>query len=236
MSTEEGSPLVVLVHSPLVGPSTWAPVAQRLRARGHDVRVPVFTRVCEGEPPYWPRVVAVVAASLAEVPASRRVVLVGHSNAGLHLPVIIQGVRQQVVSLVFVDARLPPAEGEVVVAEDEFLAFLRNLADDAGVLPPWTQWWGEEDISGLLPDPQTRQVICADQPRLPLAYFTQHIPAPAGWARRPCVYVQFGDGYGREAVQARELGWPVHAMAGEHLHQVVDPDAVTDVLVASIAG
>ena len=49
MSTEEGSPLVVLVHSPLVGPTTWAPVARRLRARGHDVRVPVFTRVCEGE-------------------------------------------------------------------------------------------------------------------------------------------------------------------------------------------
>ena len=32
--------LLVLVHSPLVGPATWDPVAKRLTGRGYEVSVP----------------------------------------------------------------------------------------------------------------------------------------------------------------------------------------------------
>ena len=52
----------VLVHSPSVGPATWAGVAGRLRESGHGVVVPSLLGVTDGEAPYWPGVVAAVNA------------------------------------------------------------------------------------------------------------------------------------------------------------------------------
>jgi hypothetical protein len=45
--------LMVLVHSPLVGPFIWSLVAQQLQADGFDVLVPVLTDSGETPPPYW---------------------------------------------------------------------------------------------------------------------------------------------------------------------------------------
>ncbi|MFD2353633.1 hypothetical protein ACFSTC_36840 [Nonomuraea ferruginea] len=53
----------VLVHSPSVGPSTWAPVAQALERRGHQAVVPDLTGVTGGGPPHWPRIVEAVRAA-----------------------------------------------------------------------------------------------------------------------------------------------------------------------------
>ncbi|MEU7696429.1 hypothetical protein OHB01_23090 [Microbispora hainanensis] len=69
----------LLVHSPSVGPSTWTPVAETLRARGHTAVVPRLTGVTAGPPPYWPRVVSEVTASTPRGPLA----VVAHSNAGL---------------------------------------------------------------------------------------------------------------------------------------------------------
>lgn len=55
MRTSGSRPLLVLLHSPAVGPSTWRPVATELRARGRNVRVPTLRDVATGDPPYWPR-------------------------------------------------------------------------------------------------------------------------------------------------------------------------------------
>ena len=45
--------LMVLVHSPLVGPFTWSLVAKPLQADGFDVLVPHLTDSGETPPRYW---------------------------------------------------------------------------------------------------------------------------------------------------------------------------------------
>jgi hypothetical protein len=74
----------------------------------------------------------------------------------------------------------------------------------------------------------------AEQPRLPLAYYEQSLPVPAAWASVPAAYLRFSDGYRAEADRAAQAGWPVDHLPGEHLHQMVDPIAVTDRILALV--
>jgi hypothetical protein len=83
----------------------------------------------------------------------------------------------------------------------------------------------------MLPDPLTRQVITAEQPRLPLEYYLEEIPVPDDWDREPCAYLLFSEAYEGQAAEAVRRGWPVRTTRGEHLHQVVDPAAVTRALL-----
>jgi hypothetical protein len=235
MPQSRDMPLFVLVHSPSVGPASWQPVADRLRAQGHQVAVPSLLAVGQGEPPFWPRVVAAVAGGLAGAGPGRPVVLVAHSNAGVFVPVIARGLAQPVACSVFADATVPAAAGQTPTAGEEFLPFLRGLAGPDGLLPRWTDWWDEQEVAPLFPDPRAREVIIAEQPRLPLSYYTEQVPAPAGWDDHPCGYLLFSDAYQGEAGRARQRGWPVRAVPGEHLHQVTDPGGVAAALLGLAA-
>jgi hypothetical protein len=68
--------------------------------------------------------------------------------------------------------------------------------------------------------------------RLPLSYYEESIPVPAGWDDRPCGYLLFGPPYDPMARDARERGWTVEYLPGRHLHQLVDPETVTSRIVA----
>src|SRR4051794_29906366 len=106
----------VLVHSPLVGPGTWAPVAEQLTRRGATVIVPSLAGVELAGPPFWPFVAERVGAAIAELPAQRPVVLVAHSNAGLFVPVLTAAAARPVAGCLFVDASLPARHGTTPVA------------------------------------------------------------------------------------------------------------------------
>jgi hypothetical protein len=222
-------PAFVLVHSLLLGPLTWAPVAARL-ASGAVTVVPSLVDVADANPPFWPSVVARVNDAVDRLPRRQPIVLVAHSNAGLMVPVIVQAAPRPVAGCVFVDASLPARVGPTPAAPPERLDFLRSTATE-GRLPPWTTWWDEEEVVRLFPDPPTRAAVSAEQPRLPLSYYEQQIPVPAGWDDRPCGYLLFGPPYDRVAREAGERGWPVDQVPGGHLHQLVDPDAVAARLV-----
>ena len=222
--------LFVLVHSPSVGPSTWSPVAGPLTALGCDAVVPSLLSVGEGGPPFWPRAVAAVIAGLAGTDQGQPLVLVAHSNAGVFVPVIACGLARPVACSIFVDATVPATGGHTPTAGDQFLPFLRGLADPDGRLPRWTDWWDEQEVAPMFPSPQAREVITGEQPRLPLAYYLEQVPAPAGWADHPCGYLQFSPAYQDQAEQARHRGWPVQSLPGEHLHQIVAPQGVARVL------
>ncbi|BEL05063.1 hypothetical protein Q0Z83_032540 [Actinoplanes sichuanensis] len=213
----------MLIHSPSVGPATWAPVADRLPGS----IVPSLLHVADTEPPFWPAVAETVAAAIGALPAGERVVLVAHSNAGLFVPSVVAASDRTVEALVFVDAAVPARPGPTAVVSPEFLPFLRAKADADGRLPPWTSWWDETDVAPMFPDARTRRVVEAEQPRLPLAYYEQHIPAPPGWDHRTCGYVLFAPPY--ETIAA-DCGWPVEHLPGHHLHQLVDPDAVAEAI------
>jgi len=223
-------PVFVLIHSPSVGPLTWAPVADRLRARGHESIVPSLLDVAEAAAPFWPRVVEDVTAATRRLNPDRSVLLVAHSNAGLFVPLLVTHADRPVSGCLFVDAALPaPADSTPVVAA-ELLDLLRSKVTD-GRLPPWTEWWDEADVAPLFPDPETRAAVTAEQPRLPLAYYEQTVPVPAGWDTHPCGYLLFGPPYDEVAAEARRRGWLVEELPGQHLHEIVDPDAVADRLI-----
>ncbi|WP_037915758.1 hypothetical protein [Actinacidiphila yeochonensis] len=228
------APLFVLVHSPSVGPSTWLPVADRLITTGHEVRVPSLLDVGAAEPPFWPEVVAAVRDGLVAVPEDQPLALVAHSNAGLFLPAIADGLPNPVAASVFVDAALPARTGSTPMAPPELLDFLDPLAVD-GMLPRWTDWWDEEDVAPMFADPLTRAAIVEEQPRLPLSYYEQHLPVPAGWDDHPCSYLLFGPPYDDAAEEAAARGWLVASSPGAHLHQTVDP-AGTAAHIVALAG
>jgi hypothetical protein len=226
------APAFVFVHSLLLGPLTWAPVAVRLTALGAVTVVPSLVDVADADdPPFWPRVAAKVNDALSHLPQGQPIVLVAHSNAGLFVPVVVQAARRPVAGCLFVDARLPSRTGPAPAASPERLNYLRTKVTE-GRLPQWTTWWDEDDVAPLFPDLQTRSTVSAEQPRLPLSYYEQQVPVPAGWDNRPCGYLLFGSPYDRMAQEARERGWDVDQVSGGHLHQLVDPDAVTACIIA----
>ncbi len=104
--------------------------------------------------------------------------------------------------------------------------FLCGLVGADGLLPPWTEWWSEEELAALLPDPASRSAVAAEQHRLPLSYFTATLDAPAGWTDGPAAYLAFDDTYQVERENAERWGWRVHTLPGKHLHQLVDPKGV----------
>lgn len=209
------SAVFLLVPSPLLGPATWRPVEDWLRAQGHDastVDLGTSRRTPEG-----------VVEAVRAAAGSRPVVLVPHSNAGLYAAHL--GTVLSVTATVYVDAALPgPTATEAPLAPEAFLGFLRDLADADGTLPPWTQWW--PDVDHLFPDAATRTAVEREEASVPLVYFTRTVPVPERWTERPAAYLAFGDTYAAEYDVARSSGWPVRRLDGAHLHQLIDPAAV----------
>lgn len=216
------SPTYALLASQLLGPATWAPVAATLRERGHEVIVPPHAPV----PP--DSAAAALADLLAGLPPNRPLILVPHSNTGVYAGAI--AAVRDVAACIFVDARIPDPDVPTPLTQTPLREFLVPKADPDGVLPPWTQWW-DEDVSALFPDPATMAAVVSQQRRLPLSYFTDAQPAVPLPSR--CAYLAFGDTYAEELATARRSGWPVWTLPGQHLHQLTDPAAVADVLIAA---
>jgi pimeloyl-ACP methyl ester carboxylesterase len=219
----------VLVHSPLVGPSTWSPVARELERRHGHALVPALLGPGGVPPGHWRD--CVEAARDAVRTLSEPVVLVGHSGGGLLLPVIADAVAAPVSGLIFVDSRVPASTGGTPLVRSSFVDRLRTLAV-GGVVPPWSTWWGEDTMRDLVPDEALRTQLAREIPSLPLAYFAERIPSPVGWDRMPCSYLLLSDAYRDAAAEARGRGWPVEEILGaRHLHIAVAPEAVTDALI-----
>jgi len=219
----------VLIHSLALGPSTWQPVGALLRQRGHVVDVPNLIELAVLEPASAPRIARHVAEDVHAVPGET-IAIVTHSNAGLFAPAIGRALSNARISYVFVDASVPPSSGSAAIGAAEFLSELRAKAEN-GRLPPWTEWWEESDVAPMFPpDPELRDAITREQPRLPLSRYEQTVDVPAGWDQSPCGYIYFGPPYDRPADELRQRGWPIRHVPGLHLHMVVDPAAVTDAL------
>jgi hypothetical protein len=138
---------LALLPSPLLGPSVWQPVAQILTKRGRrTLTCAVDTAVRTAQD--------VLESLLAALPPDQDLVLVPHSNAGAYVPIL--ATQRRVDGFVFVDAVLPPHSGRVPLVPPAFRAALRERANDAGLLPPWTSWWGEASAAVLFPDAEVR--------------------------------------------------------------------------------
>src|ERR687892_377838 len=88
-------------------------------------------------------------AAPATPPAWPAPILVGHSGAGFVLPFVAERLGARVAGVVFVDAGLPPCEGEAAPGAG-VIDQLRALAVD-GMLPRWSTWWDEGTMEALVP-------------------------------------------------------------------------------------
>lgn len=214
----------VLLHSPLVGPYTWGPVAAALRAQGHKAVVPWLRN---GSPPYWAHHAATVRAVARGLATGEPLVFVGHSAAGAFLPMTTERSGRLPQGYVFVDAGLPGAP----LRTPEELAELRASGVDGGTIPPWGSDWPESLWSVLIPDEATRAAFRAELEPIPMALFEEPLPVPVGWPDALCAYVLFSEFYAPAAEEARRREWPVEVIEGRHLHMLVEPERVADALI-----
>lgn len=147
-------PVFVLIHSPLVGPATWQPVAEEMRRRKLDVVVPALESVEGISVPYWRQHAEAVLEAVKNVPADRPLILVAHSGGGMLLPVVRQFTGRHVAAYLFVDAMIPEDMksrldlfGSAEAAE-RFRQGAKN-----GYLPTWT----DEDLREEIPDDALRR-------------------------------------------------------------------------------
>jgi hypothetical protein len=214
----------VLVHSPVVGPSTWRWVADALRSQAHEAIVPnLVAAALAGDP----GVFAQAAAKAAD--SDKDTIIVGHSGAGAVLPLVAARMRVKPPRMVFVDAGVPPCEGTFSAGGD-FLATLRDLAVN-GVLPVWSQWWGEGVLDDLIRDDRRRREIEKELPQVPLAFYETPIELSLDWCSSAGAYVLLSEAYRLDAGRAASLGWPVVERPGEHLDIVNDEGAIASILL-----
>ncbi len=216
--------LIVLVHSPLVGPFTWSLVAKSLQADEFDVLVPHLTDSGETPPPYWQQHAVSVQQALGSIPPERPLVLVGHSGAGSLLPVLAQAARRPVTAYLFVDAGLPhPGKSQLEEMPEE----VRRLLASGERFPNWK----DEDLREVLPDGRARQQLLAEVQSRPLNFFEEVLPDVSSWSEAPGGYLLFTEGYRPYLEQARRTGWPSRTLPAGHFHMLVDPVAVAASLV-----
>jgi hypothetical protein len=227
----DGKPLYVLIHSPLVGPSTWQPVRRELERRGMDAITPALTDQPESRAPFWEQHARSIAQTLKDIPDEQPLVLVAHSGAGPILPALRHGLAQAAAAYIFVDAGLPRnglSRLDLMRLQDAHWTddFQRALLDEV----PFPAW-SDAELKGVIPDDLLRQGMLAElQPR-GLSFFTEPLPVFSAWPDAPCAYIHFSVPYNWDFEQARASAWPVRSFEAGHFHMLVDPPAVADALM-----
>jgi hypothetical protein len=221
---------VLVLPSPLLGPSAYAPfvdVLSRVVSRAELAAGLVGPATDTSAPSTL--VDRLVDRWATQGDALGANTLVAHSNSGYLAPLVRARLASN-LAIVFMDAALPPIKGTGPLAPERLRSLLDSLADDAGILPSWTRWWPTEDLERLAPA-SLLHAIDGDCPRLPLAYFDALVRPPTGWADERNAYIAFGDTYADELALATAHGWPVRRRDGQHLDHAVSPAPVAaDVL------
>jgi hypothetical protein len=226
--------MIILLHSPLVGPLTWSLVATEMRMRGLDVFVPTLKDSPDSKEPYWKQHAESVSQALAQFPTETSLTLVAHSGAGPLLPVIRWSLANPVDAYVFVDAGIPRVGASrldlMKVEDPEWANDFQKELERGERFPTWSV----DDLQEVIPDVALRQQMVTElQPR-GLGFFTEPIPVFDSWPDAPCIYIQFSAPYEKPATQAREAGWQVHRLEAGHFHMLVDAKTVTDLITEAV--
>lgn len=218
---EDGGRRLLLLHSPLVGPASLAPVADRLAEVGCLPILPDLTEVSSAPRPTW-----MIDAAVAATDGRPVDVVIGHSGAGAFLPMVAAAVAAP--TMVFLDAVLPSPGAPAWKPEDDMRSLLDEQVGADGRLGPWLDWWGEGLVAQMLPSPEQRAAVARDCVRLPVSYYDHPVPLPSRWPQ--AAYVALGGAYTDELQRATHLGWPCRSLGSTHLATVTHPDMVVAAL------
>ncbi len=214
----------LLVPSYLLGPAVWSDVADVLTGLKQFPIVPAPAPTCAVDTDHIGPWLKTVLGAMPET-VDRPVVVAGFGAVcpRMHL------VADQLISLGFeveavilVNGRFP-ADGLTPVEADPTTGeMLDGLERPDGYLPPWHRWWGSL-VESMLPDVELREKIFSEARPVPRSLFAQPIPAPQLPDQVGLAYLQTGDYYAACAQEARDEGWVVNRIDGEHLQIAVDP-------------
>jgi len=220
-----------LIHSPLVGPYSWTPVAGTLRRRGLDVVVPSLEDKQGSGAPYWKQHATAAVCALQIIPAHRRMILVGHSAAGPLLPAIGRFAANRMAGYLFVDAGIPLDKASrldlLALESIEFAARFRQSLESGERFPSWSH----DDLHAIVTDDESRRDLLAELHPRSLEFFDEPIPVFAGWPDAPCGYLLLSSTYEVFAKRARREGWKVREMRASHFHMLTHPVEVADALI-----
>lgn len=228
----------VLVHSPITGPATWAPVAAALDQRDISATVPAL--IDDGSPPFWRQHARCVVRSIAEgIAPGVPLVLVAHSGAGQLLGVlgpVLRDAGYQVAAEILADAGLPPGgRSRLEQLSDDMPGAAQELRDalDEGVPFPA---WDDDTLRPLVPDDARRQLLRDELRPQPAGFWVEQIPTAVDWPDAPVGALILSDGYAATADAAEDHGWPVRRVDGDnHFLALADEQLVTEELLALAA-
>ena len=224
--------MLVLIHSPLVGPFTCRRLGEALSARALHVVVPELHDDPSSGLPYWQQHARSAAQAIRATAGEQPILLIAHSGAGALLPAIRQYLARPVAGYVFMDAGIPlDGESRLATFGAEAASFRDHLAA-GGRYPNWTV----DDLKEIVPEAGLAERLAADQRPRGLPFWEEPIPVFAGWPDAPGAYLLFTETYRRDAERARAMGWPVCEMPAGHFHMLVEPEAVAEALHELIAG
>lgn len=227
---------LVLVHSPIVGPDTWGPVAEVLRSRACQVLVPRLSD--HHAPPWWAAHVDAILESIGDAGAHPSpLVLILHSGAGQladHLAARLEEGGHTVEATLFADAGLPP-DGRSRMAQlrldaPAFAAEVRDRLAAGERFPDWT----DAQLRDLVPDGARRRRLLDGVRSLPPEYWEEPIPAVDVPPHHRGVLL-FSDGYAPTRDAAEDAGWPlVDLGADNHFLALSDEGRVAEAILALI--
>ena len=223
---------LVLLPSPLTRASAWGRLPEALEARGATVAV--VEPEGDDDPPYALRWVASCALQVATLDPGR-VVLVGHSGAGLLLAQLgfaLHAAHRSVAAYAFVDAgvprQLPGSRLDIYASEDaDGASHLRGLLDAGVTFPNWTT----DDLADEAPDLADRQTLVDGLRPRGRGYWTEPLPPPTDWPDAPCVYLRTSAGYDVPLRTAKARGWPTDSLELGHFPGFADPEATARALL-----
>ncbi len=212
-------PDIILIHSPLVGPSSLRPTADALERMGVHCHLPTPARVGNDIPAWrdWPRLL------LDDLAQTHDAIVVGHSAGGL-LAAHVAASTRIARALVCLDAAMPPEAGWTPPAESWFYEFVHTLpVSGGGRLPRWNQWWGGDLLATASLDADLKAAFIDELPELQLDWFDDGFDMPT-WSHCEKYFIRTSGVFDDEANRAEILGWNVSRLNGTHLHPTLEPD------------
>jgi len=234
----------VLVHGAWQSNGTWDLLTPLLQKHGHRVIAPVLSGLGTDQSRLSSDItlqqhVEDVSRELARLPD--RVILVGHSYAGMIISGAAEANPTQVRQLVFLDAFIPENGQSVLdLLPPEIGAHFRDIArahGDGWRLPGGE---GQLDLWGLKPG-EARDFVCARLCDFSLRCFEEPLPLPANRKSGiPATFVScMAEGYPARpffepfARKARASGWVVAELETGHDCHVELPGEVANLLLSA---
>lgn len=214
----------ILLHWPILGPTSLRGLGRALCAAGHDVVVPDLHTA-------GPDHLGAALEALAGLPDERPLLLVAHSGAGHLLPSLRQRLPNPVSGYVIMDGSLPEdgrsrldlteAQGPAVGAKT-----MERLRKN-GATPLLEAF----SYAELVDDPELVRALEAEHHPQPAPYWTDPIAVFDGWPDAPAGYLSLGEGYRVFAERAEKRGWTVLRVEAEQFDPVARPDITTEQLL-----